>query len=104
MATEKDRGNATAIVTVVDSSGTESIKHELFSKLPFGVPVEEAALARVGTSRGVTLNMGNYESVRVDVWVTVPCHLSETVEAYEFVSDWCEVRVKDEVSKIRSGD
>ena len=104
MAGEKDRGNATAIVTVVDRSGTTHIKNELLDKLPVDVPLDERVLARIGTSRGVTLNMGNYESVRVDVWATVPCHAGDIGTAYEAVSEWCENRVRDEVSKVKKGN
>lgn len=41
----------------------------------------------VGMSIGSTLNMENYESLRVDVWLSTPVEPGETVEqAYERVN------------------
>ena len=40
----------------------------------------------VGVSIGTTLNMGDYESLRVDVWLTDNVHSNESVQqAYERV-------------------
>ena len=103
MASEKDRGNGDAIVTVIVPGGEEKIKTEVLNNLPIDVPLDERVLSRVGTSRGCTLNLGNYESARVDVWITVPCHVGQSDIAYEFVAKWCEDRVKEEVGNIKKG-
>jgi len=103
MASQQDRDNANAIVTVVDKSGQVHIKHELLKNIPVDIPLDERALARAGTSRGCTLNMGNYESVKIDAWLTIPCHLGQVDAAYEYAADWAESRVREEVGKVRSG-
>lgn len=41
--------------------------------LPAGKPVD-GPMATVTISRGLTLNMGNYESARVDETITMPCN------------------------------
>ena len=42
----------------------------------------------VGVSIGTTLNMGDYESLRVDVWLTDEAKGSETIQqAYERVTN-----------------
>lgn len=43
--------------------------------------------AKVGMSKGITKNMDNYESLRVDVWVTDKVEQGETIEeAYTRIS------------------
>jgi hypothetical protein len=36
------------------------------------VPISEGTTA-VGLCKGVTLSMGNYQSARIDCWITSPC-------------------------------
>jgi len=58
-----------------------------------------AAPAEVGVTMGQTVNMGNYESYRIDVQVTVPCYREEIEEAYVFARKFCNARLKEEVSE-----
>lgn len=59
------------------------------------------SLGSVGASCGMTLNLGKFESARVDVWKTMPCSpeaAEETYrECYEFVSN----KVQEVVCSIR---
>lgn len=57
--------------------------------------------ATVEIGYGLTLNIGNYESARVDVKVSVPCYREETDAAYEYAKAWAEERVKQEVLSVR---
>ena len=57
--------------------------------------------ATVEIGYGLTLNIGNYESARVDVKVSVPCYREETDAAYEYAKAWAESRVKQEVAAVR---
>lgn len=47
----------------------------------------EPAFVRV--AMGQTYNLGNYESLRLDVSVTLPCLPSEVDKTYEEASDFC---------------
>jgi hypothetical protein len=38
--------------------------------------------ARVKIDRGVTINLGNYESARVDVGVDIPCYVEQLREGF----------------------
>ena len=49
--------------------------------------------ARVGVDLSQTVNMGNYESVRVGVTLQVPCYPEEAEGAYEYASKFCKERV-----------
>lgn len=68
-------------------------------------PLEEGLrmaeqLGSVGTSCGVTVNLGNFQSARVDVWMTVPCAENEAEAAYQRCHDFVSKRVQDEAEKI----
>lgn len=49
--------------------------------------------ASITVKAGVTINLGNYESGRVDVMLTMPCYLEEIDRIYEDVKDWVDSRV-----------
>lgn len=56
----------------------------------------------VGINLGVTLNMGDYESLRVDVWCTDLVRPNETHEdAMERVSSLARARLDVEIEEIR---
>jgi hypothetical protein len=57
--------------------------------------------AQVEIGYGLTLNIGNYESARVDVKVSVPCYAEEVNEAYEWAKNFAEERVRQEVQSVR---
>lgn len=61
----------------------------------------EPAKVRVGF--GLTINLGNYESARLDVSVEVPCYKEQVDEAYDQAKDWVEGRVTKEVAEIKAG-
>lgn len=56
----------------------------------------------VGVSIGTTLNMGDYESLRVDTWLTDSVHDNETVEqAYDRVVQVVDSTLQKIVSQYR---
>lgn len=57
--------------------------------------------AQVEIGYGLTLNIGNYESARVDVKVSVPCYAEEVKEAYEWAKSYAVERIKQEVKEVR---
>lgn len=46
--------------------------------------------------------MGNYESARISIGVSVPCYFEELGDAHDFAVKWAEERVKAEVVAVRS--
>jgi len=56
--------------------------------------------AQVGVSLGLTINMGNYESARLDVSINVPCYQEEVEGAYTFARQFVEDRLVGEKKKI----
>ena len=87
----------TATVTrVYGKIGAPEAKDETIEVKTF---VTQPATVEIGY--GLTLNIGNYESARVDVKVSVPCYREETDAAYEYAKTWAESRVKQEVAAVR---
>ena len=56
--------------------------------------------ARVRISRGRTINLGNYESARVDATVEIPCYREEVVQVYRQLSPMVEGLLDEEVARI----
>lgn len=60
------------------------------------------APAMVGCELGSTVNMGNYESARVAISITVPCYREEVEAAYLWAQKFAEERFKAEVEEART--
>lgn len=57
--------------------------------------------AKIEVSLGLTLNLGNYESARLSVGMTVPCYKEESDDAFNWAKEWISERLKVEVQNIR---
>lgn len=49
---------------------------------------------------GATKNMGNYESLRIEVRVTLPCYIEEIDEMYLKAKEWVDNRLDKELSEL----
>jgi len=56
--------------------------------------------AEVSYSVGITLNMGNFESARVDVGIKMPCYVEEVDVTFRRVQAWAERLLSQERDKI----
>ncbi|NOQ30171.1 MAG: hypothetical protein GQ570_03515 [Helicobacteraceae bacterium] len=54
----------------------------------------------VGVSVGVTRNMGNYNSVKVQVSLNMPCYIEEIDPVYEFTKEWVDNKVDTIVAEL----
>ncbi len=68
------------------------------------VGVFQTAPARVNINKGLTLNLGNYESARVSVGFEMPCYVEEVKEVTEVVNQMVEDRLQAEVVEVRGKD
>lgn len=64
----------------------------------------ETEPAYVRASAGVTRNLGDYESLRVDVSVTLPCYKEDVERAYGVAADTVAEYLDEEVSKYLEGE
>jgi len=59
------------------------------------------AVGSVGCSRGLTINCEDYNSARIDVWVTLPTKPEDASDTYEKCVAFVESRVEAEAGKVR---
>jgi hypothetical protein len=60
--------------------------------------------ARVVVQKGLTMNLGNYESARVTVGFECPCYAEELAEIEALLNQKVEDRVQQEVMEVRGRD
>jgi len=56
--------------------------------------------ARVGVKLGRTINLGNYESARIDVSIDIPCYVEEAPSIYKSILAKAGEILSEEVTKI----
>jgi hypothetical protein len=78
----------------------EAITEEKPKDAPKGV-IPQHRLAQVHVSGATTINLGNYESAKVVIGITVPTDLDEVADAYEYASDWVSERMAKAVSEAK---
>lgn len=61
--------------------------------------VTEPTLLRVGF--GVTENLGDFESLRVDISLTIPCYREELEDAAKFAEEWVSSRVMKDKEEFK---
>lgn len=102
MATEKAQDHAIVITTghrFRRGNGDEKVIKDTTEELE--IKKFETTPAVVRRGYGLTMNLGNYESARVEVSVEVPCYVEDIYLADKWASDFCEERVKAEVDAVR---
>jgi len=77
-----------------ERSGTTEIKVPAFDP--------RAGVAKVRAGFGMTLNLGNYNSARVDVQVELPCYPSEVDAAIDSAFGIAQDRVESEVQAVKA--
>jgi len=66
-----------------NNAGEELLVNECGSIPPEEDAMDGEQVGSTGMSCGTTINMKNYESVRVDCWCTLPCTESTVDEQYQ---------------------
>lgn len=57
---------------------------------------QEDPPAEVSMAAGLTLNLGNFESLRIDCRVTIPCRREDIVAAQQVAADFVAERISEE--------
>jgi hypothetical protein len=102
------RGNAEVGVSVTEGKGKDEKVDEKRVEVP--VPPGVLPVGSVGQSFGMTINLGNFESGRVDGWATMPVLPEGELEkvlpafskAWETCSAWLNEKVGKEISGLRN--
>lgn len=66
------------------------------------VHVFQTEPAKVSFEAGVTMNMGNYESARISVGVSVPCYKEELPDALVFARAFVEGEIAKQMKEVKS--
>jgi hypothetical protein len=98
-----EQKEAKAVVTRAFRKAGESEKEQPPKEETLAVRCFVTEPAKVSFEYGVTMNLGNYESARVTVQLSVPCYREEIEEAAEFAKSWVEKRIQSEVAEVRGG-
>jgi len=73
--------------------GSEEEEQETLGEVDFPAGVEPAF---VRVSAGGTYNLGDYNSLRLDVSVTIPCHPGKIEQTYRDASDFVAEKLSEE--------
>lgn len=57
----------------------------------------------VGMTAAMTINLGDYNSAKVQVSLHVPCKHEEIDETFDFAKEWVETKVNTLVEEIQEG-
>lgn len=96
---KKSKKSETATVTAsISESGDKVLEYSTGEKLATKT-LERPA--EVSISVGLTLNLGNYESARIDVGLKLPCEPDDIDTVYAYTEQWVEARLETEVAKVK---
>lgn len=73
--------------TITKKKASELVEDLLQDKTEVVNPAVFSTM-QISVGGGRTLNLGNYESARIDVCVVVPCTKESLEESYEWASTW----------------
>lgn len=63
--------------------------------------VSKTPLCVVSMSGGQTINIGNYNSVRFEVGLSMPCQAAEVEGTYEFIKNWLDMRLLELQKEVK---
>ena len=63
------------------------------------VPTEQMCQVHVGGSH--TVNLGNYESAKISVGITVPCTKEDINDTYDFATNWVSEKITEAVKDVK---
>jgi len=85
----------------VRKSGEVLDDHGKSENVTIEVTPFEGEVARVGLDAAMTINLGNYQSAKVGVFLSVPCYPEEAHEVFDVVKATVEKRMSEEVAEVQ---
>jgi len=89
---------------LMDGSGNKEVTEDKVEDRVLKVGVFKTEPAKVVIQKGLTINLGNYESARFTVGVELPCYVEEAKDMIDTLNEVVEERVRTEVLAIRGSD
>lgn len=78
-------------------AGEETPVEQVQEETPFHV--FKTTPAEVVLRKGITLNKGNFESVRVEVGVSMPCYSEQLEDTFVVANAWTDAKLEEFVKK-----
>ena len=100
----KDEGGHLSSISVrkMYKNGTVVVSEsEDLEMVEVGIPAVGVAMARVATSARMCVNMGNFETVQLEVKIELPCYVEEITDAYKTAKALVDGRLNKEIADIR---
>jgi len=71
-------------------------KEAKVTEVQFDPIVSDKPMANVGMKVGMTKNLGDYNSLRVDVSLYLPCENTDVAvnETFDLVENWCDLKMQ----------
>ena len=95
--TAKNAKKSTGTASVKKKSG-ETVAEETTN--PHEVKERKKALAEVMVGIGHTKDIGNFQFLRFDVQLKLPCAAEKVDQAYDIATAWCANKLEDMVAKF----
>ena len=92
----------TQVLKVDSKAKTEHVIKDKQETLHKGVmmPAEKMCVVMAGGSQ--TVNLGNYESAKISVSLSVPCAKEDINETYEFATQWVSEKITEAVKDAKA--
>lgn len=100
MAERGEQRNGKMWVTAQFLKYGKPVGEEMIDEDLILVDVFDTTPAMMNAKVGYTKNLGNYESLRVDAGVTLPCYKEELDGAFAFGYALCEKRVFEKMNEL----
>ena len=65
------------------------------------VPAKDVPMCQVGFTTSMTLNLGDFESVKMGITANVPCYVEEMPDAYLAAKKFMDARLNAEIAAVR---
>lgn len=67
-----------------------------------GVTIPKDKLCQVSVGGTQTINLGNFESAKVSVMLTMPCSKDDINETFEYASTWVSDKISQSISDAKN--
>jgi hypothetical protein len=93
--------SAVGVANVTNKDGSKTFLNETKVVIPnIVIPLHE--LCRVTAGGGHTINLGNYESAKITVEISMPCRKQDLSETYDFCTDWVSSKMEEAVKSAKA--
>lgn len=79
----------------VSGSKDYKLEHQEEIELDSGNLIPSDKLCRIEVEGGRTVNLGNFESARFGVKISMPCHMNDLDSAYDSAREWVDKKMME---------